>query len=222
MSSALLQNSGINKTREVGEYPRPRVAGRQQRLTARAPAREVRRSLPCARRRKYAVFFVGVEGLAWAKVEANFSMFAVKLTLLNKLTIGDFNRSAIRPVAGGEGKVIPQVFITVEIRIWLVKCLAGPARKRRSGYAPDGYRDAPTGWGAFALAHPRTAVARRHDATHAIAGHLRRCGMRRRRLYSLWPGRRTNSSPGVGVPDIHNGVSDRTPRYRTPDRAKAT
>ncbi len=43
------------------------------------------------------LFFFGVQGRAQSKVEANFGVFAVKLTLLNQFPIGDFNRSAIRP-----------------------------------------------------------------------------------------------------------------------------
>ena len=77
----------------------------------------MRRSLLLCAQAGNTLFFVGVEGRAQSKVEANFGVFAVKLTLLNQLTIGDFNRVGNQAIAGGEGKVIPQILITVKVNL---------------------------------------------------------------------------------------------------------
>ena len=80
----------------------PRARGRYSRLRFGAQAGA-------------ALLFVGAERFTQGEIKTDLSVLSLKVALRDSLAVRHFNRVGNQTVAGGEGKIIPQVFIAAEV-----------------------------------------------------------------------------------------------------------
>lgn len=120
------------------------------------------------RARGSALLFVGAQRFTQGEIKTNLGVLSLKIALRDDLAVGHFYRIGNQAVAGGKGKIVPQVFIAIEVN------LAGQMFMTRRGDEKVNVRRTVTvatqsvqqflGW-----AIRRAAVAGGHDAAHAVA-----------------------------------------------------
>lgn len=112
------------------------------------------------RARGSALLFVGAQRFTQGEIKTNLGVLSLKIALRDDLAVGHFYRIGNQAVAGGKGKIVPQVFIAIEVN------LAGQMFMTRRGdekseCAPDGCRGDPVCPAVSGLGHPAGSRSRR-------------------------------------------------------------
>jgi hypothetical protein len=63
------------------------------------------------------VLFVGVQRFTQGEIKTDLGVLSLKIALRDGLAVGHFYRVGNQTVAGGKGKIIPQVFIAAEVNL---------------------------------------------------------------------------------------------------------